>query len=124
MRLHTLGARPFNFSFFILNSFGLALFLCATPARAADIILNEIMYHPQSGNDFEEYVELYNRGTNMVNLNGWRFTRGIEYVFSSVTLAPGGYLVVPSHLPTFQAKYPGVLNVTPGWNGSGATRSE
>jgi len=121
MHPHTLGARQRNFSFFILNCFGLALFLSAVPARPADIILNEIMYHPQSGNVLEEYVELYNRGTNTVNLNGWRFTRGIECVLSNVTLAPGAYLVVPSHLPTFQAKYPGVLNVTPGWNGSGAT---
>ena len=100
----------------------LGLYLNAVPARPAEVILNELMYHPQSQNVFEEYIELYNRGTNTVNLNGWRFTRGIECTLSNVSLAPGAYLVIPSHLPSFQAKYPGVLNVTPGWNpSSGAT---
>src|SRR6185436_17778140 len=91
----------------------LGLYLNAVPARPAEVILNELMYHPQSQNVFEEYIELYNRGTNTVNLNGWRFTRGIECTLSNVSLAPGAYLVIPSHLPSFQAKYPGVLNVTP-----------
>jgi hypothetical protein len=118
MSLNKLAKRRLHFSFFIFNCY----FLSALPARPADIILNEIMYHPQSGNVFEEYVELYNRGTNAVNLNGWRFTRGIDYAFPSNTvIGASNYLVVPSHLPTFQAKYPGVLNVTPGWNGNGAT---
>ena len=72
--------------------------------RAGDILLNEIMYLPPGGNVFEEYVELYNRGTNTVDLNGWRFTRGFEYALTGVTLAPDGYLVIAADLPTFQAK--------------------
>ena len=45
------------------------------------VIINEIMYQPASENLLESYVELYNSGTNAVNLSGWRFTKGISYAF-------------------------------------------
>src|SRR5262249_25251856 len=38
-----------------------------------DIVLNEIMYKPLSGDDNDQYVELYNQGTNTVDLSGWSF---------------------------------------------------
>ncbi len=64
-----------------------------------DIVLNEIMYNPISGSDDDEYVELYNRGSQTVDLGGWRFTDGIDFTFPSpLPLAPGGYLVVARHL--------------------------
>jgi hypothetical protein len=39
-----------------------------------DIVINELMYDPISGNDDDQYIELYNKGTNTVNLAGWQFT--------------------------------------------------
>ena len=67
-----------------------------------DIVINEIMYHHQPMNtgsiyaeSDEEWIELYNRGPNTVNLSGWKFDDGIRYDFPAGTmLAPGGYLVV------------------------------
>ena len=41
-----------------------------------DIVINELMYDPISGNDDDQYIELYNKGTNTVNLAGWQFIVG------------------------------------------------
>src|SRR6267142_3434285 len=78
---------------------------------AADVVINEIMYHPFSpGNPSaadqgEEYIELYNKGNAAANLTGWHFTRGIDYTFGGGTLAARGYLVVAADLGKFGAKY-------------------
>ncbi len=64
------------------------------PILLSDVVINELMYDPISGNDDDQYIELYNRGTNPVNLAGWQLTDGVTYTFSSVTIAPDGYLVV------------------------------
>jgi hypothetical protein len=41
------------------------------------------------------WVELYNKGTQAVDLSGWRFDKGISYTFpAGTTLAADGYLVV------------------------------
>ena len=37
----------------------------------ADIIINEIMYHPDSDRDEDEYIELFNTGDESVDLSGW-----------------------------------------------------
>src|SRR2546425_240883 len=71
------------------------------------------MPRPISGNGDDEYVELYNKGTNTVNLAKWKFTSGIAFTFPSNTfIAPDGYLVVARNKTNLLAHYPGVLNVT------------
>lgn len=63
--------------------------------RSQDVVINEIMYHPASENLRESYIELYNPGTLETDLSGWRFTKGLPFVFPTNTmLGPGGYLVV------------------------------
>ena len=75
--------------------------------RVDDIVINELMYHPISGNDEDQYVELYNQGTNTANLGGWSFVDGIAFTFPSNTfLAPDGYLVVARNLTNLLARYP------------------
>ena len=76
------------------------------PIAIGDIVINELMYDPISGNDDDQYLELYNQGTNAVNLAGWQFTTGVTFTFPSVTLAPEGYLVVAKNLTNLLAKYP------------------
>src|SRR5947208_13096757 len=85
---------------------------------AADVVISEIMFHPSSGDDGQEYVELYNRGDASANLTGWSFDKGINYNFSGGALNPGTYLVVAANLAKFQAKYPSVSNVVGGWTGA------
>jgi len=71
-----------------------------------DIVINELMYDPISGNDDDQYIELYNKGTNTVSLSGWQFTSGVTFTFPSVTIAPNGYLVVARNMTNLFAKYP------------------
>jgi hypothetical protein len=87
-----------------------------------DVIISEIMYHPGHPspgieNVGQEYIELYNRASEPVNLSGWKFTNGVEFVFPEITLNPRQYIVVAAEPNTFSAKYPGVTNVVGGWNG-------
>ena len=71
--------------------------------QIGDVVINEIMYHHAIRDERFEYVELYNKGTLTVSLNGWAFTEGIDYTFpEGAELAPGGYLVVASE-PNFLA---------------------
>ena len=92
------------------------LLTCVMPALAANVLINEIMYHPASGNLQESYVELFNPGPGAAELSGWRFTKGFQYVFTApFVLAPGSYLVVAADGPAFARKYPGVTNFVAGW---------
>lgn len=85
-------------------------------ARAQNVVINEIMYHPSSENLLESYVELYNPGTVAANLSGWQFTKGVHFVMPANTiLSPGGYLVVAADGAVFAAKHPGVTNFLSGW---------
>lgn len=71
-----------------------------------NIVINELMYDPISGNDDDQYIELFNKGTNTVNLNGWQFTSGVTFTFPDVSLAPNGYLVVAENMTNLFAHYP------------------
>jgi hypothetical protein len=81
------------------------------------IVINEIMYHPSSERTADEWIELFNRGTAGINLTGWSFSRGVDFVFPNVTIPAGSYLVVAANVAAFQARYPGVANVIGGWTG-------
>ncbi|MBN1418902.1 MAG: lamin tail domain-containing protein, partial [Planctomycetes bacterium] len=76
------------------------------------IVIDEIMYHPITEDPADEYLELYNRGGETVDLSGWSFTKGIDYVLPDGTsLAPGAYLVVAKDPEHIRQKY-GITNVT------------
>jgi len=102
--------------------------LSAGPAFGAQIVINEIMFHPppnQPEDPAFEWIELHNTGTNAVNLNGWRFSKGVDFMFEADTvLAPGGYLVVAADRDAFVTRYPGVNNVVGNWTGTLANGGE
>jgi hypothetical protein len=78
-----------------------------SPIDSSEVVINEIMYAPISGEDDDQFVELYNRGTNRVNLAGWRFTAGISFTFPANTLLePDGYLVVARNAGRLLTNYP------------------
>lgn len=71
-----------------------------------DLVINEIMYHPISESNNDEYIEIFNRGTNAISLANWRVRGGIDFNFpSNATIAAGGYVVVAENLTNLLAKY-------------------
>ena len=90
----------------------------ATPVPGQTVVINEIMYHPPSTNLLEEWFEIYNPGTNAVDLSGWQVTKGVEFTFPTNTvIGVGGYLVVAADRATFTNHYPTVSNFVAGWIG-------
>ena len=78
-----------------------------SPILIGDVVINELMYDPFSGNDDDQYIELYNKGTNLIDLSGWRFTAGVTFTFpTNVLLGSNSYLVVARNLTNLFAKYP------------------
>jgi len=76
--------------------------------------VTEIQYHPVAldGDIFDpdefEYIELTNTGSEPIDLRGVRFTRGVEFDFttSAVTeLAPGEIVVIVEDIAAFAARY-------------------
>jgi len=73
-----------------------------------DIVINEIMYHPLSGLDVDEYIELHNRGDEAVDVGHWQFTDGVAYMIPSGTVIEAGeYLVVAKDADRLIAGYRG-----------------
>ncbi len=72
-----------------------APFSIVPPAELPDIVINEIMYNaPESGTDSLEFIELYNNGAEIVNLENWYFSQGVDFTFPNYELAAGDYVVV------------------------------
>src|SRR6266496_2608771 len=59
----------------------LLTWFASTPAQGQMVVINEIMYHPPTTNLLEEWFEIYNPGTNAVDLSGWQVTKGIQFTF-------------------------------------------
>jgi hypothetical protein len=95
----------------------IGLSVTASLAQSEDVIVTEIMYHPSSQKEEEEYIELYNRGTTPVNLLGWTIRQPVTFDFPNRTLGSHQYLVVAANATSFTAKYPTVTNVVGGWIG-------
>jgi hypothetical protein len=73
----------------------------------SDVVINELMYDPISGNDDDQYVELYNRSINTVDLSGWQLSDAVSYTIPAGTLlATNGYLVVARNTANLFSKYP------------------
>ncbi len=114
------------------------LFLAGGLNLSAEVVINEIMYHPASEDIREEYIELFNSGNAPTNITNWRLSGGVNLSFSNaltvvradfvpmtnLTLSPGGCVVVAANLTNFVAKYPGVTNVLGNWQGQLANSRE
>ena len=70
------------------------------------VVINEIMYHPISEVDDDQYVELYNRTANAIDIGGWRMEDGISFTFPTNTvLAANGYMVVARNAERLRGHY-------------------
>lgn len=67
--------------------------------------ISELMYHPAADPN-SEFIELTNVGDESINLNLVEFANGIDFVFPSIGLEPGDYVVVVKNLDAFNTAYP------------------
>lgn len=110
------------------------LFLLAsrTPPTTRDLLLTEVNYNPAGSDDFE-FIELYNAGTNLLDLSGVQFTNGVRFIFpQSYSLKPGAFTIVVESTNSFHMRYqdpaspwyyPGIA-VAGEWTGSLANNGE
>ena len=73
--------------------------------------ITEIMYHPTDGDGSPapssnfEYIEVRNIGDELLNVNGFSLTGGIQFQFPALTLSAGQSAVVVNNMAAFQARY-------------------
>jgi hypothetical protein len=100
----------------------------AVGPTADNLRITEIMYHPQSiaGQDDpnEEFIELTNIGTETINLNLVKFTKGIDFTFPSIELAPGQYVVIVQDRNAFETRYSTDINIAGQYTGRLANGGE
>ncbi|MCX8157621.1 MAG: lamin tail domain-containing protein [Verrucomicrobiae bacterium] len=77
------------------------------------LTLTEIMYNPPAfqGRDGDafEFIELWNRSAQPLNLSGFQFVQGIQFTFTNGSrLPPNAYAVLVSDADAFALKYPGI----------------
>ena len=90
-------------------------------SATTSVVINEIMYYPESDLDQEvlghEYVELFNPTDKTIALQGYHFTKGIQFAFPAVSIASQGYLVVAADQSGFRDAYGGEAEVVGPWKG-------
>jgi len=85
--------------------------------------ITEVMYNPAEGDVFDsqeyEYIELKNIGTAPLALTGVKFTDGISFDLSGITLPAGDYVVVVKNQAAFASRYtvPGGVQVLGPYDG-------
>jgi hypothetical protein len=100
----------------------------ATPTRGTaninpaidSVVINEIHYHPLSGNLREEFLELHNRGASAVDISGWSVDGVGLTLPPGTSIAAGEYLVLagdPATVQVLHALPAGVVHPT-AWTGS------
>jgi hypothetical protein len=96
-----------------------ATLIVSTPKLA----ITEIMYNPAkpsntyTNEDFE-FIEIQNTGTTSLSLAGVAFTNGIDFKFTTGTLAPGAFTVVVKNRTVFESRYGTSVPVAGVYSGS------
>ena len=90
------------------------------PRRLDPIVINEIMYHPITEDDNDEFVELHNRSASPVDVSGWRFIDGIDFrIPENTVIPPGQFLVVAKNVTHLRENYPQLTTANSVGNYSG-----
>ena len=89
---------------------------------AENLRITEIMFNPQDTGDPDdpnrEFIELKNIGTETLNLNMVRFTDGVDFIFPSLELAAGQYVLVVKDIEAFTDRYGADLIIAGEYSGS------
>ncbi|MEM7234166.1 MAG: lamin tail domain-containing protein, partial [Planctomycetota bacterium] len=77
----------------------------AAQASDFDVVISEVNFNPFYGSG-DEYLELYNRGGQVVDLSGWVISEGVRFVFPAGTsLGPKEFLLVASDAARVAARF-------------------
>ena len=77
----------------------------ATSPPSPNIVIDEIQHSP-TGGDTAEFVELYNPGTQAIDLSGWTIAGGIDLTIQPGTvILPQSTMTFVSNDPAFRAAY-------------------
>lgn len=75
--------------------------------QPSTVVLNEVMYHPPSDDDADEFIELHNPSPNSIDLANWQLQDAIQFTFpTNSILAAGGYIVVAKDVDRLKSNYP------------------
>jgi hypothetical protein len=89
-----------------------------------NIVINEIMYDFPTGHGGAEFIELFNRGPEEVDLSHWQLTGAVRFVVPDRThLAPNSFLVI-SRDATQMTRLYGEIPVIGDFKGHLASRGE
>lgn len=70
------------------------------------VLVSEVHYHPADDLRDREFVELYNRTSDPVDVGGWILTGGVTFLFPRPTvIRGGGFLVVAADPAALRAAY-------------------
>ncbi|MEM1271211.1 MAG: lamin tail domain-containing protein, partial [Bacteroidota bacterium] len=90
------------------------MLLWALPTQA-QIVISEINYNADGDFDAGDWVELYNAGSSVADLSGWRFTDDFDNpgftLPNGTTLDAGSYLVLVENASLFTALHAGIDHV-------------
>lgn len=108
----------------------LAVTLCLTtaPSLWAQIVINEVVYDPPAGgtDSLSEWIELYNVGTEDVDLTNWRLCDNGDSIgepFPGIVISAGQHLVFACSVDSLLQYYPSATNYVAWTSGSfGDTR--
>ena len=77
----------------------------------ANVVVNELNYNPD-GDDITEFIELWNIDSETIDISGWFFGSGVDFVFEEGSTIPAGeFLVIARYTNEFANAYPYVANV-------------
>ncbi len=84
-----------------------SFYVTTPPLRITELMFNPPP--PPAGNtndaDNFEFIELQNISANPLELQGFRLSGGIDFIFPSLTLTGGQHVVVVKNLAAFQSRY-------------------
>jgi hypothetical protein len=91
------------------------------------IVINEINYNSSASFDSDDWIEIYNRTPDPIDISGWVILDGSRKPTFTMNqgsiLKPKEFIVLSKDLSLFKAKYPGVINavgnMNAGLSGSG-----
>ncbi|MDP3683295.1 MAG: CotH kinase family protein, partial [Ignavibacteria bacterium] len=78
------------------------------------IVVNEINYKSSSTSDCGDWIELYNNGTESVQLKNWKLKDSVnthQFILPDFDLAPGFFVILANDTVKFKSVFPAITNM-------------